>query len=136
MGINTGNVGFESPAAFAAAHGGQTPQDYFSQVVRGDAEAKDLPEAEKDLAAAQAAVDAFGDQDAVNAGSDTGKIQQLGAAVTKAAHFAELVKGLKAHQKNAKAFLAGEIKDYQPYLSSEGQTLYRAGWIDTTVVPA
>ena len=136
MGINTGNVGFESPEAFASAHGGASPQDYFSQVVRDDADARDLPAAEKELAAAKAAVTALGDQDAINAGSDTGKIQDLATAVNHAAYWTQVAGLLKAHQKVALAFLAGKIADYQPYLSSEGQTLYHAGWIDTTVVPA
>ena len=135
MGIDTSNPGFDSPEAYTAGHRGQSPQDYFSQVVRDDADARDLPEAERELAAAQAAVAAFGDQDAVNAGPTEG-IQALAQAVNHAAYWVQVVGLLKAHQKVALAVLAGKIPDYQPYLSTEGQILYRAGWIDTTAVPA
>ena len=136
MGINTGTPGYESPAAFTTAHGGASPQDYFSQVVRDDADARNLPEAEKELVAAKAAVFAFGDQDAINAGSDTGAIQDLALAVNHAAYWKGVVASLKAKKEAALAFLSGKIADYQPYLSTEGQALYRAGWIDTTLVPA
>ena len=135
MGINTGTPGYESPEAFTAAQG-MTPQERFSQTVRDDADARNLPEAEKNLAAARAAVAAFGDEEAIWAGSDQRKMQDLADAINLAAELTVEVATLKSHKAAALAFLAGKITDYQPYLSSEGQGHYHAGWIDTTLVPA
>ena len=52
------------------------------------------------------------------------------------AAYTQLIQSAKWHQDAAKKFLAGEVKDYLPYLSSEGQQLFAEGLIDTTAVPA
>ena len=121
---------FETPADFTARYG-FAPQEYFNRVVKSDAAAPKLAAEEKALAEAKAALVPGGwenltDQRAMQDGADAENLYLAQVQVVSA---------LKAHQKAALAFLAGEIKDYQPFLGAEGQELYRLGWIDTTVVP-
>ena len=113
---------------------GFPPQEYFNRVVKSDAEASRLAEYEADLAKAKATVAACKGWEALQAADP--KFQAGANAENDVAAYTQLVQSAKWHQDAAKKFLAGEIKDYLPFLSSEGQQLFAEGLIDTTEVPA
>ena len=110
------------------------PQEYFNRVVKSDAEAPRLAEFEADLAKAKATVAACKGWEALQATDP--KFQAGSNAENDVAAYTQLVQSAKWHQDAAKKFLAGEIKDYLPFLSSEGSQLFAEGLIDTTEVPA
>ena len=114
------------------AHYGCTPQEYFSKVVLNDAAQPRLAEFEKGLAAAQKAFDAL--KGAPGSG-DPEKMADWAYQGNLVDSYSQLVNSAKYHQKWAKAFLAGEIASYGPYLGAEGQRIKKAGWIDPTIVP-
>lgn len=115
---------------------GYSPQEYFNRVVLSDANPPNLPDVESQLGSAQIALDAFGDQNAINAGNNTQRIQELATAVNLVDSLKQQATNLLERQMYARQFLDGILPDYRSYLGTTGQQLAQMGLIDTTAVPA